>query len=80
MLNGDKSLYYGAAYKESLGLLLEGERISATQTYEVESISSGEEDWSVDQFMRFHFLTCLLQTNYVAIKTYQNIYMTIVRL
>lgn len=44
MASGNKSLYYGAAYKESLGLLLEGEWISATQTYDVESISSGEED------------------------------------
>ncbi|KAM7502967.1 hypothetical protein LguiB_001871 [Lonicera macranthoides] len=38
------NLYYYDTYKESLGLLLEGEQISATQTSDVEPISSGEED------------------------------------
>ncbi|KAM7497628.1 hypothetical protein LguiA_022042 [Lonicera macranthoides] len=38
------NLYYCDTYKESLGLLLEGEQISATQTSDVEPISSGEED------------------------------------
>ncbi|KAM7497633.1 hypothetical protein LguiA_022047 [Lonicera macranthoides] len=38
------NLYYHDTYKESLGLLLEGEQISATQTSDVEPISSGEED------------------------------------
>ncbi|KAM7497637.1 hypothetical protein LguiA_022051 [Lonicera macranthoides] len=38
---GHNNLYYGTTYKKSLGLLLEGEQISATQTCEVEPISSG---------------------------------------
>ncbi|KAM7502975.1 hypothetical protein LguiB_001879 [Lonicera macranthoides] len=43
LTGGNKNLYYSTAYKESLGLLLEGERSSATQTYDIESISSGED-------------------------------------
>ncbi|KAM7497629.1 hypothetical protein LguiA_022043 [Lonicera macranthoides] len=38
------NFYYRDTYKESLGLLLEGEQISAIQTSDVEPISSGEED------------------------------------
>ncbi|KAM7502972.1 hypothetical protein LguiB_001876 [Lonicera macranthoides] len=41
---GHNNLYYGTTYKESLGILLEGEQISATQTCEVEPISFEEED------------------------------------
>ncbi|KAM7502971.1 hypothetical protein LguiB_001875 [Lonicera macranthoides] len=43
---GHNNLYYGAIYKESLGLLLEGEQISARQTCDVEPISGEEtEAW-----------------------------------
>ncbi|KAM7497630.1 hypothetical protein LguiA_022044 [Lonicera macranthoides] len=40
MAGGHNNLYYGTIYKQSLGLLLEGEQISEKQTSDIEPISS----------------------------------------